>query len=58
MVAGDDMPFADVPVVEDSYTTPHEKNPFSVSSSDQINLLIESTEKMKKYGDFKELLDV
>ena len=37
MVAGDDMPFADVPVVEDSYTTPHEENPFSVQV--QIKLI-------------------
>ena len=50
MVAGEELPFADVPVVEDSYTTPHEENPFSVSSSEQIGLLIESTEKMKKQG--------
>ena len=50
IVSGKDMPFADVPVIQDSYTTPHNENPFSVSSSDQINLLIESTEKMKKLG--------
>ena len=50
MVAGEELPFADVPVVEDTYTTPHEENPFSVSSSEQIDLLISSTEKMKKLG--------
>ena len=50
MVAGEELPFADIPVVEDTYTTPHEENPFSVSSSEQIDLLISSTEKMKKLG--------
>lgn len=45
MVAGEELPFADVPVVEDTYTTPHQENPFSVSSSEQIDLLISSTEK-------------
>ena len=50
MVAGEELPFADVPVVEDTYTTPHQENPFSVSSSEQIDLLISSTEKMKKLG--------
>ena len=47
-VPGKEFPLADVPIVEDEYTTPHEKNPFKVSSSDQINLLVKSTEEMKK----------
>ena len=46
MVSGDDLPFADVPVVEDSYTTPHDENPFSVSSTDQVDLLLRATEQM------------
>ena len=50
MVSGDDLPFADVPVVEDSYTTPHDQNPFSISSTDQVDLLLRSTEQMKKLG--------
>ena len=50
MVAGEELPFADVPVVEDNYITPHNENPFSVSSSEQIDLLLSSTEKMKKLG--------
>ena len=49
-VSGEELPFADIPVVEDSYTTPHDENPFSVSSSEQIDLLLSSTEKMKKLG--------
>ncbi|MEC7926049.1 MAG: DNA gyrase modulator, partial [Actinomycetota bacterium] len=49
-VPGKEFPLADVPIVEDEYTTPHEKNPFKVSSSDQINLLVKSTEEMKKNG--------
>ena len=50
LVAGKEMPFADVPVVEDSYTTPHDLNPFEISSDEQINLLLSSTEYMKKQG--------
>ena len=50
MVSGDDLPFADVPVVEDSYTTPHDENPFSISNTDQVDLLLRSTDEMKKLG--------
>ncbi len=49
-VSGKDIPFADVPVVQDTYTTPHDENPFRMSSSEQIDLLINSTEEMKKLG--------
>jgi len=49
-VPGKEFPLADVPIVQDEYTTPHEKNPFEISSIDQINLLANSTEEMKKLG--------
>ena len=49
-VPGKEFPLADVPIVQDQYTTPHEKNPFEISSSDQINLITKSTEEMKKNG--------
>ena len=49
-VPGEDFPFADVPVVEDEYVTPHEINPLSMSSTDQIDLLVVSTQEMHKLG--------
>jgi len=49
-VPGKDFPFADVPIVEDKYITPHEQNPLKVSSTDQIDLLTVSTEEMHKLG--------
>ena len=45
MVAGEELPFAEVPVVEDTYTTPHEENPFSVSSSN-LELVFLQIEKL------------
>ena len=49
-VPGNDFPLADVPIVQDKYVTPHEQNPFKVSSTDQIDLLVSSTHEMKKLG--------
>ena len=48
-VPGKEFPLADVPIVQDQYTTPHEKNPFEISPSDQINLITKSTEEMKEH---------
>ena len=42
VVSGKETPFADVPVVKDEYTTPHEENPFKVSTTEQIDLLVNS----------------
>ena len=49
-VPGKDFPLADVPIVKDEYVTPHEQNPFKVSSTDQIDLIVSSTHEMKKIG--------
>lgn len=49
-VPGRNFPLADVPIVQDEYITPHEQNPFVVSSSDQVNLLVDATYLMKKQG--------
>ena len=38
-VPGKDFPLADVPIVKDEYVTPHEQNPFKVSTTDQIDLI-------------------
>ena len=50
VVPGKETPFADVPIVKDEYTTPHDENPFKVSTTEQIDLLVNSTEQMKKLG--------
>jgi len=50
VVSGNETPFADVTVVKDEYTTPHDENPFKVSTTEQIDLLVNSTAQMKKLG--------
>jgi TldD protein len=45
-VPGPVMPLADVAVVDASYETPHEIDPFSVPISDKVDLLIDVTRTM------------
>jgi TldD protein len=45
-VPGDPMPFADVPVVEATYETPHDEPPFDVSLSEKVDLLLAVTNTM------------
>ncbi len=47
MVPGPPMELADVPVVKDSYTTPHEENPLEVSLAEKVELLVETTKIMQ-----------
>ena len=46
-VAGADLALADVPVVEDTYETPHEVDPFAVPLSEKVDLLVGATATMK-----------
>jgi TldD protein len=46
-VAGPPLEFADVEVVEDSYETPHEEDPFNVSQSEKVDMLIDVTKTMQ-----------
>lgn len=45
-VPGEPLPLAEVPVVEASYSTPVEVDPFSVSVGDKADLLIRATSEM------------
>ena len=45
-VPGDPMPLADVPVVDAEYETPHDENPFDVSLSEKVDLLVGVTSTM------------
>ena len=47
IVAGPPMEFADVAVVDDIYETPHEENPFGVSQSEKVDLLVGVTKTMQ-----------
>ncbi|MBT8208843.1 MAG: TldD/PmbA family protein [Acidimicrobiia bacterium] len=47
VVAGPHMPLQDVPVVTDSYETPHEEDPFSVALSEKVDLLVGVTKIMQ-----------
>ena len=46
-VSGPAMQFADVPIVQTSWETPHEQNPFDVSSADKTDLLVNVTKTMQ-----------
>ena len=46
-VPGPPMTLADVPVIEDTYVTPHEENPLDVPLSEKIDLLIDVTRTMQ-----------
>jgi TldD protein len=46
-VPGPDMPLADVPVVDDSYETPSEEDPFAVPISDKVDMLVDVTATMQ-----------
>jgi len=46
-VAGPAMQFADVPIVQTSWETPHEQNPFDVSSAYKTDLLVNVTATMQ-----------
>jgi TldD protein len=50
VVPGPDLEFADVPVVEASWETPHRENPFDVSTSEKVDMLIDVTKTMKAVG--------
>jgi TldD protein len=47
IVAGPHMEFADVDVVEDSYETPHEEDPFGVAQSEKVDMLVGVTKTMQ-----------
>ncbi len=46
-VPGPAIELSDVPVVEDSYTTPHEEHPLQVSLSEKVDLLVDVTRTMQ-----------
>jgi TldD protein len=46
-VPGPPLALADVPVVEDSYETPHDEDPFAVSLAEKADLLVEVTKTMQ-----------
>ncbi len=46
-VPGPVMPLAAVPVVDDSYQTPHDEDPFAVPISDKVDMLVEVTATMQ-----------
>ncbi len=46
-VPGPPIDLADVPVVEDSYTTPHEENPLEVPLGEKVSLLVDVTATMQ-----------
>jgi len=45
-VPGDPMDFADVPVVETTYSTPHDEDPLAVSTTEKVDLLLAVNETM------------
>ncbi|GMQ94127.1 MAG: TldD/PmbA family protein [Acidimicrobiia bacterium] len=47
VVPGPPMQFADVPVVEGFWETPYEEDPFAVSTSDKVDMLVEVTRTMQ-----------
>ena len=47
VVAGPPLEFADVDVVEATYETPHEEDPFAVSQSEKVDMLIDVTKTMQ-----------
>jgi TldD protein len=47
VVSGPPLEFADVDVVEDTYETPHEEDPFAVSQSEKVDMLIDVTKTMQ-----------
>lgn len=47
IVPGADMKFADVPVVQDSWETPFTEDPYSVSDSEKIDMLVQVTKTMQ-----------
>jgi len=47
VVPGVPIEFADVPVIEDSWETPHKEDPFSVSTSEKVDMLIAVTATMR-----------
>ncbi len=47
IVAGPALEFADVPVVQTSWETPYEEDPFAVSTSEKIDMLVDITKTMK-----------
>ena len=47
-VAGPSLELADVPVVEATYETPHQEDPRSVSLTDKVELLVDSTRLMRE----------
>jgi TldD protein len=46
-VPGPPLDLADVPVVEDTYTTPHEENPLDVPLGEKVDLLVDVTATMQ-----------
>jgi TldD protein len=46
-VPGPTMPLADVPVVDDSYETPYDEDPFAVPISDKVDMLVDVTATMQ-----------
>ncbi len=48
IVAGPGLDFADVEVVEDTYETPHEEDPFAVSQSEKVDMLIDVTKTIQE----------
>jgi len=48
ILAGSPLTLAEVPVVTAHYETPHQEDPFSVSLTEQADLLVESTRRMQE----------
>ena len=46
IVSGPDLAFADVPVVQATWETPYEENPFDVSTSEKVDMLVAITKTM------------
>ncbi len=51
VVSGDPMQFADVDVVQDTYETPYEEDPFGVALSEKVDLLVGVTKTMRRHRD-------
>ncbi|MEN8040610.1 MAG: TldD/PmbA family protein [Actinomycetota bacterium] len=47
LVSGPPMEFADVPVSQDSWETPYDEDPFAVSTSEKVDLLVNVTKTMQ-----------
>lgn len=47
IVAGPPVEFADVDVAEGAYETPHEEDPFGVSQSEKVDMLVDVTKTMR-----------